>query len=170
MLLSRAVGYTPTIQAVDVMERGMEDVHVELTRSTVLPGVKVTERLSIPRLRAEFEERRKDGFGVFLDETVIERKTNVRNIFENIPSLEVAGRDQSAFRMFTPVMSMSGPCPVNVLLDGRKSDTEELVALPKTLIAAVEVYIRQSTAPAKYRPISNLCGMVLVWTKMAFRQ
>ena len=170
MLLVRAVGYTPTLQPIDVMERQTEDVNVEMQRSVVLPGVRVTERLSIPPLRAEFEEHRQAGFGTFLDSDVIERKTNIRNIFEGIPSLEVTGRDQSAFRMFTPVMSFSGPCPVNVFLDGRKSDTEELQAFPKDLVAAVEVYVRQPNAPAKYRPTQNACGVVLVWSKMAFKK
>ena len=170
MLLSRSVGYTPTLQPIDVMERGMEEVQVELTRSVLLPGVKVTERLAIPVLLAEFEEHRRAGFGTFLDSSVIERKTNIRNVFEGIPSLEVTGRDQSEFKMFTPVLSFSGSCPVNVFLDGRKSGTDELQALPKDLVAAVEVYVRQPNAPAKYRPTQNACGVVIVWTKMAFRR
>ena len=94
----------------------------------------------------------------------------MRNVFEGIPSLEVTGRDQSAFNMFTPVLSFSGPCPVNVYLDGRKSGTEELQAFPKHQVAAVEVYVRQPSAPAKYRPTNNACGVVIVWTKMAFRK
>ena len=170
MLLVRAVGYTPTLQPIDVMERQTEEVNVEMQRSVVLPGVRVTERLSIPPLRAEFEEHRQAGFGTFLDSSVIERKTNMRNIFEGIPSLEVTGRDQTAFYMFTPVMSFSGPCPVNVYLDGRKSDTDELQGFPKDRVAAVEVYVRQPNAPAKYRPTQNACGVVLVWSKMAFRK
>ena len=170
MLLSRAVGFTPTLQPIDVLERGTEEVNIEMQRSVVLPGVKVTERLAIPVLRAEFEEHRRAGFGTFLDSSVIERKTNIRNIFEGIPSLEVTGRDQSAFNMFTPVLSLSGPCPVNVYLDGRKSGTEELQAFPKDQVAAVEVYVRQPSAPAKYRPTNNPCGVVMVWTKMAFRK
>jgi len=170
MLLVRSVGYTPVMQPIDVMERQTDEVNVEMQRSVVLPGVKVTERLAIPVLRAEFEEHKRAGFGTFLDSSVIERKTNMRNIFEGIPSLEVTGRDNTAFYMFTPVLSFSGPCPVNVYLDGRKSDTDELQGFPKDLVAAVEVYVRQPNAPAKYRPTQNACGVVLVWSKMAFRK
>ena len=170
MVLVRAVAFMPTLQPVDVLERGTDEVNVELQRSVVLPGVKVTERLTVPVLRAEFEEHKRGGFGTFLDSADVTRKTNMRNLFEGIPSLEVVGHDQSAFNLFTPVMSFSGSCPVNVFLDGRKSGTEELQALPKDLVAGVEVYVRQPNAPAKYRPTNNACGVVLVWTTYAFRR
>ena len=77
---------------------------------------------------------------------------------------------QTAFRLFTQVLSFSGSCEANVYLDGRKSGTDELQALPKDLVAAVEVYVRQPNAPAKCRPTNNACGVVVVWTKMALRR
>jgi len=169
MVLARAVGYTPTAQPVDVLERNTEEVQLELTRSILLPNVTVTERLDVPVLRAEFDERKRIGFGAFLDSAAVARKTNVRNIFEGIPSLEVTGRDQTGFRLFTPQLSMQGgACAANVFLDGRKSDTFELHAFPKDWIVGVEVYVRQPNAPAKYRPMTNACGVVLVWTRQAF--
>lgn len=170
MLLTRGVGFVPTLQPIDILDKNTEEINIELQRSTVLPGVKVTERLSIPVLRAEFEEHKRGGFGTFLDTADVARKSNVRNLFEGVPSLEVTGRDQTAFRLFTSVLSFSGACEANVYLDGRKSGTDELQALPKDLVAAVEIYVRQPNAPAKYRPTNNACGVVLVWTKMAFRK
>lgn len=170
MLLARAVGFTPAIQPIDVLEKSNPDVAVELQRSVNLPGVRVTERLRIPVLRAEFEERKRVGFGAFLDSADIERRHNTRNLFEGIPSLEVTGTDNTAFYLFTPVLSMSGSCRANVYIDGKRSDTEELVSIPKDLIGGVEVYVRQPNAPAKYRPLDNACGVVLVWTKMALRR
>jgi hypothetical protein len=168
MVLIRGVGFVPTLQPIDVLEKGTEEVNVELQRSTVLPGVKVTERLAVPILRAEFDERKRIGFGTFLDTADVARKFNMRNLFEGVPSLEVTGQDNTAFRLFTPVLHMTGSCPANIYLDGRKSDTEELQALPKDLVAAVEIYIRQPNAPARYRPTDNACGVVIVWTKYAF--
>lgn len=170
MLLARGVGFTPTIQPIDVLDRGTDEVNVELQRSVVLPGVKVTERLSVPVLRAEFDERKRTAFGTFLDTADISRKNYLRNVFEGIPSLEVTGRDNTQFYLFTPVLHMTGPCPANVYIDGRKTNTDELVSLPKDVIAATEVYVRQPNAPARYRPTDNACGVVLVWTKMAFRR
>ena len=170
MLLARGVGFVPTLQPIDVLERGTDEVNVELQRSVVLPGVKVTERLSVPVLRSEFEERKRTAFGTFLDTADIIRKNYVRNIFEGIPSLEVTGRDNTGFYLFTPLLHVSGPCPANVYIDGRKTDTDELVTLPKDVIAAAEIYVRQPNAPARYRPMDNACGVVLVWTKMAFRK
>ena len=170
MLLVRGVGFMPTLQPIDVLEHGTEELSVELQRSVLLPGVKVTERLNVPVFRAEFEEHRHAGFGTFLDTADIERKTNIRNVFEGIPSLEVTGQDQSAFRLFTPVLSFSGSCEANIFLDGRKSGSDELQALPKDLVGTVEIYVRQPNAPAKYRPTNNACGVVLVWTKYALKK
>ncbi len=170
MLLSRSVGFMPTLQPIDVLERGTDEVNVELQRSVLLPGVKVTERLAVNALRAEFDERKRTSFGTFLDTADISRKAHTRNIFEGIPSLEVTGRDNSQFYLFTPLLHVSGPCPANVYVDGRKTDTDELISLPKEQIATTEIYVRQPNAPAKYRPMDNACGVVLVWTKSAFRK
>ena len=170
MLLARGVGFIPTLQPIDVLDRGTDEVNVELQRSVVLPGVKVTERLAVPVLRAEFDGRKRIAFGTFLDTADISRKNYLRNVFEGIPSLEVTGRDNTAFNLFTPVLHMTGPCPANVYIDGRKTNTDELVSLPKDGIAAAEIYVRQPNAPARYRPMDNACGVVLVWTKMAFRR
>jgi hypothetical protein len=170
MLLSRSVGFLPTLQPIDVLERGTDEVNVELQRSVVLPGVKVTERLSVNPLRAEFDERKRTSFGTFLDTADISRKAHTRNIFEGIPSLEVTGRNNTEFYLFTPLLHVSGPCPANVYVDGRKSDTDELISLPKEQIATTEIYVRQPNAPAKFRPMDNACGVVLVWTKSAFRR
>jgi len=170
MLIARAVGYTPVAQPIEVLERGSEDVTVELTRAFVLPGVRITERERLPILRAEFEERRQSGFGVFLDSAQVAKRFNVRNIFEGIPSLEVTGRDRNSFNLYTIGGLFPGgqACPANVYLDGRRSSTEELVTLVKEWIAGVEVYVRQTTAPAQYRPLANFCGVVLVWTRQAW--
>lgn len=170
MLLARAIGFTPTVQPIDVMDRPGEEVQVEVQRQVLLPGVRVTDRLNVPILRAEFDERKRTMFGVYLDSSAVARKTNIRNVFEGIASLEVTGTDQAKFNLFTPLLHVSGPCRANIYVDGMRSDTDELVTLPKDLVSGVEVYVRQPDAPAKYRPLDNACGVVLVWTRMAFKR
>jgi hypothetical protein len=102
------------------------------------------------------------------------KHTSIRSIFQGIPSLVITGVDVTGFGLFTPGQSMStnnpaGGCPANVYIDGRPSDTTVLISLSKEQIAAIEVYIRQEFAPAKYLMLSNNCGVVLVWTKLEFK-
>jgi hypothetical protein len=64
----------------------------------------------------------------------------------------------------------NGVCLANIYLDGFKSDTRVLSDLQKDQVAAVEIYLRASTAPAKYLPIGSTCGVILVWTKSSFKR
>jgi hypothetical protein len=169
----RALGFAPLFQTVTVLEQGNEEVQVDML-ATALRGVNVTAK-NVSPLQLDYEQRKREGFGTFKDSTEIVRFTSIRSIFQGIPSLVITGNSTMNFSLFTPVQSMSsnnpaGGCPVNVYIDGQPSDTEVLVTLSKEQIAAIEVYIRQEFAPAKYLVLNNNCGVVLVWTKLQFNK
>jgi hypothetical protein len=169
----RSVGYSPLFQPINVLEGQNEEILVEM-RATVLPGVNITAK-NVSLLQLDYEQRRREGFGTFKDSTEIVKHTSIRSIFQGIPSLVITGIDATAFSLFTPGQSMStnnpaGGCPANIYIDGKPSDTGVLISLSKEQIAAIEVYIRQEFAPAKYLLLGNNCGVVLVWTKLEFKQ
>jgi len=169
MMLVRAVGYTPVMLPVNVLETGGEEVRVELERTVLLPSVKIRETNRLPMIRAEFMERRKLGFGTFLDSTQFQYRFDTRSIFQGAPGVTIDARSVTReWQMYLP--SATGFCLANIWLDGNRSDTRVLQATPKEHIAAVEIYARATIAPAQYLPGGSNCGVVLVWTKAAFRR
>jgi hypothetical protein len=170
----RSLGFAPMYQPITVLEKQNDEIQVDML-ATALPGVNVTGRQNVSLLQLDFEQRKREGFGTFKDSTEIVKHTSIRSIFQGIPSLVITGVDASAFSLFTPGQSLSTPnpaggCPANVYIDGKPSDTTVLISLSKEQIAAIEVYIRQEFAPAKYLLLSNNCGVVLVWTKLEFKK
>ncbi len=167
-LLARAVGFSPTMMPIEVAEPAGDVVTVNLERTIFLPGVKVTERTALPRLLGEFEERRRLGFGVFIDSVTIKQKPGVRSMFEGIQGVRVQGQTVSDLDIF--MSATTGFCTPTIFVDGFKGDTKLLMAMSKESFAGIEVYLRATLAPPKYAVIGSTCGVVLVWTKGAFRQ
>ena len=169
----RALGFAPLFQTVTVLEQDNEEVQVDML-ATALRGVNVTAK-NVSPLQLDYEQRRREGFGTYKDSTEIVRHTSIRAIFQGIPSLVITGTDAQNFWLYTPIQTIAtdnpaGGCPVNVYIDGKPSDTTVLVTLAKEQIAAIEVYIRQEFAPARYITLTNNCGVVLVWTKLEFNK
>jgi hypothetical protein len=168
----RGVGYAPVLQPISVLEGQNDEIQIDMIPASLSP-VNITGRKNVSVTQLDFEQRRREGFGTFKDSTEIVKHTSIRSIFQGIPSLVITGVDASAFYLFTPGQSLSTPnpaggCPVNVYIDGKPSDLTVLISLSKEQIAAIEVYIRQEFAPARYLLLSNNCGVVLVWTKLEF--
>lgn len=164
-MLVRAVGFSPVLLAVEVLDRDGEDIRVELERNVFLPGVKVTERTRVPLLRQQFEDRRRLGVGQFVDTAEIKSLYNVRSIFQGRPGMTLQGIPPE----FTLWMNATaGFCQPAVFLDGFRSDMQVLSAMGKDLIAGVEIYLRPVEIPAHYALVQRSCGAVLVWTKDSF--
>jgi hypothetical protein len=118
--------------------------------------------------RLEFEGRRKAGFGFFLDSTQFQSRFDTRSIFQGAPGVTIDARSLTRqWQMYFP--QAAGFCLANIWLDGNRADTKVLEATPKETVAAVEIYSRAMIAPQQYVPGGSSCGVVLVWTKAAFR-
>lgn len=167
-LLARAVGFSPMMMPIEVTEPAGDPVNVKLERTIFLPGVKVTERTTLPKNLAEFEERRRLGFGFFVDSVTIRQKPSVRSMFEGIQGVRVQGQTVSDLDIF--MSATTGYCRPSIFVDGFTGDTKLLMAMSKESFAGIEVYTRATLAPPKYAVIGSTCGVVLVWTKNAFRQ
>jgi hypothetical protein len=164
-LMARAIGYSPIIMQIDVTEEGAPDLTIDLTKTVFLPGVKVTERTAVPMMKADYEERKKLGFGIFIDTAQINPLHNTRSIFQGRQGLMIEGNPP---QMTLYMYAANGYCQPTVKIDGFTSDTQVLVDYPKSNIAAVEIYTKASLAPAKYAPIMSSCGLILIWSKGSF--
>jgi hypothetical protein len=116
-------------------------------------------------MKADYEERKKLGFGIFIDTAQITPLHNTRSIFQGRQGLMIEGNPP---QMTLYMYATTGYCQPTVKIDGFTSDTQVLVDYPKSNIAAVEIYTKASLAPAKYAPIMSTCGLILVWSKGSF--
>ena len=162
-LLVRAVGYMPAGQAVDLRDDDTAFVRVTLDVAPVeLDTVRVVTRMS--REMAEFEERRKSGFGFILTEEQVKYRQNMRSIFIGVPQVRVIGPSIGEFRIEFQLPN-GGTCTPTIWIDGRPGALPELYAFVPEQIAGVEFYARASTVPLRFQSVMNPCGVVVFWTK-----
>ena len=162
-LVVRAVGQTPSAQAVDLRDGDTVMVRVTLEAApVVLDTVRVVSRIS--KELEEFEARRRTGFGFMITEDQIKHRANMRSVFIGVPQLRVVGPAVGQFSLVYEVPS-GGTCVPIIFIDGRQGAIHELYAFVPAQIAAVESYSRTSTVPVRFQTAMPSCGVLVVWTK-----
>lgn len=167
----RKLGYRPISNLVHV-EQG-DTLRLAFTLEptmTDLAPVVVTERVRSPRMR-EFDERRRAGFGDFLDQAQIEKMNfvQVEAVIRTFKAVRVTPAGGAVSAREPPGVAA---CPMQVFLDGipRGSMLGDLPS-PRE-IAAIEVYAGPATTPVwvpKYERAGLVgkpsCGVILIWTR-----
>jgi hypothetical protein len=183
VVVVRHLGFAPVWAALRVDEADTLRLSFALERmASELDTVKVTGKRSSVRM-AEFEERRKLGFGQFMTLDQIEKRNSVYGTelvrtFSSINVRPVAGRAGS--RPLYVAMSlrpggagngsMKGGglvCPLKVVIDGvQMPNPFNLDDLPPPRdLVAIEVYSGPATVPLRFKGADTSCGVILVWTK-----
>jgi len=163
-----AIGMSPVITPVDVVPNETATMAAMLRRVTTLDVVRVTGTRRQFMVVREFEERRKVGAGYVRDSSEIIANATMASAFSQFPSLQVE-RSGSSFWLSMPG-GVRGRCAPNLWVDGiPQRDTDLLNFMRPAEIAAIEVYPRVFTAPAKFMGNSNMCGSVVLWTKREFQ-
>jgi hypothetical protein len=157
----RRIGYLLTQQPVELRSGRPVTQDVRLQRIVTLDSIRVLARRSRYR---EFEEHRKSGgFGTFLTEEDIERRRPFESsdLFRMIPGFRVSGYGLDAQVLSSRgVSSMSGPCRVNIVIDGMSN--QDINLIHPSSIGAMEVYRPGQPAPVQY---DSRCGAIVVWSK-----
>jgi hypothetical protein len=167
MLYVRAIGYQPIGQLVEVRADANEPLEIPFDKIVQLEGVKVTEKVKVRLDRAEFELRKRAGFGRVIDSTALARFPNLRAAMQQTPGIIVTqrqGRASTEFDIFGRV-----GCRAFVYLDGTITNLDEVNALPLENLAAVEVFTNVAFAPARYQPLGDNCAVILFWTRFGLR-
>jgi len=166
VLIVRRIGYAPSSTALQVAGGDTLLVSFALERTGgVLDTVMVTSRRLTMKM-AEFEARRKLGYGQFMTTAEIEQRNSVSTVdlLRTFTSVRVAS-GVAVSRRFPLGMK---PCPLKVFVDGVALPTPNLdkdVPIPKVL-AAIEVYSGPATIPLQYKTTDGgHCGVILLWTK-----
>jgi hypothetical protein len=162
---ARHVGYLLGQTPVELRSGRSTDVDVSLKRIVSLDSIRVVAQRS---WYPDFEARRKEGFGRFLDEAAIEKlhPMEASEIFrDRMPGFQVTGEGLES-KLWTTHgkfdLSNLGQnlCEVNVVVDGIQHQNINL--LDPLNIGAVEAYPGPPGAPPQF---DSACGVVVIWTK-----
>jgi hypothetical protein len=166
---ARALGFLPQRHAIDIMEGNetVTDLRLE-SFGTYLDTVKVTaRRVFASREMRDFEERRKRGFGTFLDEDDIEKRNPffMADLLRMTPGVQVIP-GQFGSRILMRGMGFSAFCYPAVFIDGMKvmnvdGDIDAFVNVQE--IRAMEVYPRGGSVPVQFQTLDG-CGSLVIWT------
>ena len=174
LLIVRRVGFRPASAIIDVPANDTVRLSYTLERNTSLDTVRITAQKQSARL-AEFQERRKLGFGEFMGLEEIDKRNSVyaTELFRKFQSVNVSPSVTSALPIYYALSKREGgtislgACPFVVYVDRVPMPTPfnlELLPSPRDL-AGIEVYNGASTIPPQYSGMNRGCGVILVWTK-----
>jgi protocatechuate 3,4-dioxygenase beta subunit len=164
-----AIGTSPLLEIVDVVPGAPATIAARLQRVRTLERVRTEAERGARVFAAEFNERRRQGFGYVRDSTEIVKYDQFVNVLRDVPSMNVQYRGS--------VLSISVPdgkgrsCAPDVLIDGARAGFGNLIDLSPKEVGGVEVYPRAAHIPPRFVApgIQPECGMILVWTKYGLR-
>jgi hypothetical protein len=166
MVEARAIGYQPMRIVVDVpaTDTAIADITLEALVATVdtvrVRGDRVSGQM------AEFEKRRRAGFGSFIDENQLNTRSPIfmADIFRTVPGISIASGQSAQGRVL--MRANGGTCAPAVFLNGMNVPVPDgnLDAIVNSQeVMAVEVYSRTSSVPPQFDS-RNGCGSIVVWT------
>ncbi|MEO6529233.1 MAG: carboxypeptidase regulatory-like domain-containing protein [Gemmatimonadaceae bacterium] len=155
----RHLGYLIAEEPVELRSGRTVARDVRLKRIVNLDSVLIVARRS---RYGEFEQHRKQGFGTFLGIDDIERRhaSMTSDLIRMMPGLRVVGFGLEAQVISGRGASLSGPCKVNIVIDGISYQDINLVNPGD--IGAIAVYRQGQPAPMMY---DRGCGAIVIWTK-----
>ena len=165
ILVVHRVGYVPVASAVQIGDGDTLRLSFALNRIvTPLDTVVVTAKRALDRLSG-FEERRKFGFGRFVTQEDIERRSAiyVSDILRVMPDITVVEGLRGEFVYNT----RTSHCQFEIVLDEVLLPTPtDLHLLPSPRdIVGMEVYYGPATIPLQYKSANSGCGVIIIWTR-----
>ncbi len=178
----RKIGFEQQTLAVSISPVDTTPLTIVLAHATQLAPVVVTDSAPhyiSPALRG-FEERRKQGFGYFIPESIM-RKNDDRSLASLIPNqvpgvIAVSSRRGTSTYIASGRKMCNGPalrlctspdCIVDVYQDGVKQvGPVDVNRLEAREFAAIEFYHAGPEMPAQYNSTSGGgCGVLLLWSR-----
>jgi hypothetical protein len=186
----RAIGSYPVQRLVDVSPGHTVDVSISMAKFTLLDSMRSVAKSPMQRRLAEFEQRRRQGAGHFVDSTKISKFGMLTGVIAEMPSVIVVSNDGGVgtLQIRFPAGAGKEPgtggvgntpiggtkCLANVFIDGVAVDQQDLLDYRPQDIAAIEVYVRAIEIPSTL--LSSIaftasmghgrCGVIVVWTKL----
>jgi hypothetical protein len=164
-----AIGSASVVASADVVPHGTTSIAVTLPKAVTLETMRTVAERNVRVFAAEFEARRKLGFGYVRDSSEILKYDQFVNVLRDVPGLNVQYRS-STLTISVPDGKGSA-CPPDVVIDGARAGFGNLIDLSPKEIGGVEVYPRAAHIPPRFVApgIQPQCGMILVWTKYGLK-
>ncbi|WP_439644005.1 carboxypeptidase regulatory-like domain-containing protein [Gemmatimonas sp.] len=172
-LAVQALGYAPRQQPVDLVPGDTVAQVVALVRVQAMDTMRVRAnamaRTVLGRNLADFDERRKMGFGRFLtqDDFAKAEGGNILNFLTSrIPGMRIADTGRRTLVSSRGSTSFSQPqCPIRVIFDGSLDAAPlNLDSIQPATIAAAEFYT-PATLPFQFAFGGSPCGTLLLWSR-----
>ena len=182
MLRARRVGYVPMTSMLRFAADGTQQADFVLERSPQqLDTLTVSDKARIMGVGlAGFDERRRKGFGAFIDSAMIMKNEHRRlpDIVQGTSSVRVLTQP-GCFSSMCPKalggtrLGQRGDCLLEVWLDGvvvQKGGYDwatvfDLNRVPLSELKAVEIYRGAGEVPMEYSGATSECGAMLLWTR-----
>jgi hypothetical protein len=183
----RAIGSQQVLRLVDVTPGDTIQVRISMAKVTVLDSMRTVAMSPGERRIADFEQRRRQGFGHFIDTTRLKKFVLLTGAIAELPSVLVVSNVGRAGTLeirlpagggkLPGVMVGGQKCLANLFIDGVKAEHADLLEYRAEDIAAIEVYVRAIEVPSTL--LSSIqfttsmghlrCGVIAVWTKRVMR-
>lgn len=173
----RRIGYAAASRSVDVSVRTPTVVHLSATRTSVLEAMDIRTTFG-SRDRREFEARRLAGQSQIIDAQELSKYSELRSVMFQLRGTQVQANSRGDWTLLGRIRK-TGRCNVHIFFDGVLLwNTDKIPTAPFELLrtiqpadlAAAEYFSSDAHAPARYRSLSDGCGVLLLWTKAAFLQ
>jgi len=163
LLTVHRVGYAPMAAAIQVGDADTLRFSFAMKRIvTALDTVVVSAKQMVTRM-AEFEERRKLGYGTFITADEIKQRTplTLDDVLHGIPSIHISNGVRRVAES-----TRSSKCPIQVVIDDVVLPplTDLATLVPPSEVMGIEVYSGPATIPVRFKS-TNTCGAIVIWTK-----
>lgn len=170
---ARRMGFAPL--AAEVLVSGRDSLEVTLLMaSTVHALAEVTVDATVPSpFLKEFEERRRQGKGHYITDSVIRASLGIPLediLTSRLEGVRVLRGTTGAFTPYSargPNSLKGGLCLIAVYWNGVRivnGRTTTAVDIPTAFIGGIEFY-NPGTIPAQYQELGNDCGVLLLWPR-----
>ena len=166
----RRLGLEPARLVVDITPGTTTTVSLTLVRSRLLDPILVTaERMrNLPGV-VDAIRRHRAGIGTMMLADEITRRPTMMSLLQGISGVRVMP-EKGGTGWVALMRRGAGECAARTFVDGREVDTEYVASMSPGELAAMEVFVRGSTAPiftAGRSPYGRdeACGVILFWEK-----
>ena len=167
----RAIGYAPQTSTVQLAATRPASATVVLGKpAQVLSTVTVRGTLLYSRRLADFERRRRAGFGTFITSEEIARRPTAKlsQLLQAVPGVRVESFPGS-YRVTMQRGATTGvgraACVPSLFVDGVLDRIKDFDAYFADYIAGIEVYRGEAGRPFEFIDSSNPCGAIAIWTR-----
>jgi len=173
----RAIGLAPVFETLDVRARDTTRVEVAMMKITTLDSIRIRGNRVRMQFIADYEARKKQGFGKFLDSSSMGAKGTMLAVFGELPSVTINTPSGKAPQILFPTTN-GGKCLATLYIDRIKSDFEDMAMYRPEDFATIEVYAHAFDVPADMAgvlqgasegPGNMRCGIIVAWTKRAWK-